>query len=64
MDKTKILLVIVIITLGIFSWLYLLTSKISKDRDSNMFIFVCPSDREIKNSYDEGSNSANFFIPE
>ncbi|MFW5787887.1 MAG: MliC family protein [Halanaerobiales bacterium] len=65
MHKKKILtIIIIIIALGIFSWLYLFNPKISNKGDDNAFVFICPSGREIKIIYHDESDAATLFINE
>jgi len=62
MNRKIILLFILIIALGVFTWSYFSNSITIEDGDSNAFIFDCPSGAEIKISYDEESDSAILFV--
>jgi len=62
MNRKIILLFILIIALGVFTWSYFSNSITIEDGDSNAFIFDCPSGVEIKISYDEESDSASLFV--
>lgn len=58
----KIILLILIISFGIFAWSYFSNPQTTDDGNRNAFIFDCPSGVEIKISYDEENDSATLFI--